>query len=298
MTGVDWVSRFMPVCDALVAAHADRLRGATLSYGLPAEPCALHLGALLDGAGASLTFDARVQSGIMIGPEGHVTDTQTQGFVDLTQVPLRAFVEQTMGVGQAAVMAMLDVTNLQIAGRCVVVAGYSATGRSVANSAKAMGAVVTVVADDPVARVMALMEGFHVGDDDSMTQAEVVFCAQDGAMARCLGFGAELTSGVILCNVSDAAPLSLGEGRRLREHVTVHQLAPRTDVRVIAGGHPVHVVAGDGMPVQVRDVVLGLSLCAALQLMEQPLSGANALDPKWEDAVAHIVLAAERARPA
>ena len=66
------------------------------------------------------------------------------------------------GTGQSALTAIMAVTNLSIASRTVVVAGYGWCGKGVAMRAKGMGARVIITEVDPVKAIEAVMDGFEV----------------------------------------------------------------------------------------------------------------------------------------
>ena len=311
LADVDWAARFMPVCRAI--AHdvdiTQTLTGTELTIDLPSGPCALHLAQLLQGAGAHVAYMASAcapahtatanamalpltvaASGIVIGSDAKVTHDARGAIVDVAASPLKRYVEQTIGIGQAAVMALVDITNLQLAGRCIVVAGYCEAGRSVASHAKALGGVVTVIAHDPVSRVRAVCDGFFASADEDLSEAEVIFCVEPSAMDRAVMAADTLRPGVILCNATDRLTHGIGAGESLRQHVTRHVLKGGRDMRVIAGGQPVHHAAGQGLPLQVQDAVLALHIGAVVQMLNAPPAGTTPLDPIWDQRIAREML--------
>ncbi|MDG1801017.1 MAG: hypothetical protein P8H53_00700 [Paracoccaceae bacterium] len=159
--------------------------------------------------------------------------------------------------GQSAVMALLDITNLQIAGRVICVTGYGPNGQSVARAARAMGAQTVVVSTNPVDRAQAFASGFR-----AMLQlpvCDVVFATSDAPVDL-----ARLSQGVILCAVDADALPDLGAGKPVRDHVTTHAIANGTTVKLIAGGAPIAQTSGAGMPHALADLASALWLNAAL----------------------------------
>ena len=66
------------------------------------------------------------------------------------------------GTGQSTVDGILRATNILLAGRRVVVAGYGWVGKGIASRMRGMGALVTIVEVDPIPAIEALMDGFQV----------------------------------------------------------------------------------------------------------------------------------------
>ena len=92
--------------------------------------------------------------------------------------PLKYLFDNVYGTGQSCVMALLDLTNLQIAGRQVLVIGYGWVGKGVAQHATALGALVSVAEIDPVKALQAQHDGHRVCSIQSAApDCEVVFAA-------------------------------------------------------------------------------------------------------------------------
>ena len=86
--------------------------------------------------------------------------------------------DNVYGTGQSCVMTLLDVTNLQMGGRRLVVLGYGWVGRGVARYAAALGAWVVVSEIDPIKALQALHEGYEVRNlADVADDAEIVVAA-------------------------------------------------------------------------------------------------------------------------
>ena len=74
----------------------------------------------------------------------------------------RRLVDSTFGTGQSVLDGILRATNTLLAGKTVVVAGFGASGRGVADRARGLGAEVVVTEIDPVRALDAVLRGFRV----------------------------------------------------------------------------------------------------------------------------------------
>lgn len=117
--------------------------------------------------------------------------------------PVVRDVASATGEGQAAVLGLLDATNLQLAGRLVVVAGYTDVGRGVARHASALGARVVVSEADAVRALAAWRDGHRVQAlAEAAPAAEVVFVTSGSRDTVTRAHVERLRDGVVLCNVS------------------------------------------------------------------------------------------------
>src|SRR5512137_1819614 len=82
--------------------------------------------------------------------------------VAVNEAETKHLFDNRYGTGQSTIDGILRATNILLAGKKVVVAGYGWCGRGVANRAKGMGAHVTIVEVNPVRALEALMDGFEV----------------------------------------------------------------------------------------------------------------------------------------
>jgi len=167
------------------------------------------------------------------------------------------------GTGQSTVDGILRATNILLAGRRVVVAGYGWVGRGIATRMRGMGAQVTVVEVDPVRAIEALMDGFLV-----MTSLEAaawgdVFVTATGNLNV---FRAEhfklMHDGAILANSGHFdAELQLpalhemagGRIREARRSVQEYDLGDKR-LYVLGEGRLVNLAAAEGHPAAVMDM--------------------------------------------
>src|SRR6266545_3844425 len=171
--------------------------------------------------------------------------------------------DNRFGTGQSTVDAIMRSTNLLLAGRTFVVAGYGMCGRGVASRARGMGAHVVVTEVDPLPALEAAMEGFRVmplrdaariGDvfvtvtgDTSVIGREHLEVMKDGAvMANAGHFDVEIDKPAL-------EGLASGK-RRIREFVDEYRLADGRRLHLLAEGRLVNLAAAEGHPAAVMDM--------------------------------------------
>jgi adenosylhomocysteinase len=176
------------------------------------------------------------------------------------------------GTGQSTLDGILRATNLLIAGRNVVVAGYGWVGRGIAARMKGHGGHVAVVEVDPIRALEALMDGFEVktageaaGWGDLFVTAtgninvflrEHFAAMKDGAiMANSGHFDAEL-------DLVALREMAEGHVREVRENVQEFDLGGKR-LRLIAEGRLVNLSAAEGHPAAVMDMSFANQALAA-----------------------------------
>ena len=167
------------------------------------------------------------------------------------------------GTGQSTLDGILRATNLLIAGRNVVVAGYGWVGRGIASRMQGHGAHVAIVEIDPVRALEALMDGFQVmtvgqaapwGDifitatgNVNVFRREHFAAMKDGAlMANSGHFDAEL-------DLAALREMAEGHIREVRDNVQEFDLGGKR-VHLIAEGRLVNLGAAEGHPAAVMDM--------------------------------------------
>ena len=179
--------------------------------------------------------------------------------------------DNVYGTGQSCVMALLDITNLQLAGRVVVVVGFGPVGQGVARYAAALGARVTVSEIDPVRALQAAHEGYAVASlAKAAAAAEVVFAATGIAGAVAADHLALMPDRVILCTAGGGSfelPMeyldSLGTATDVRRAVTEYVLPSGRTAMVISQGECLNCASAEGNPIEVMDLSLSLQGLAA-----------------------------------
>ena len=181
------------------------------------------------------------------------------------------------GTGQSVWDGINRTTNLIVAGKIVVVAGYGWCGKGTAMRAKGLGARVIVTEIDPVKAIEAVMDGFDVmpmkeaaklGDFFiTVTGCEKVIDEEDFA---------QMKDGVILCNAGhfdceiDMARLReiAVAKQEMRQNIMGYQLENGRWICVLAEGRLVNLAAGDGHPAEIMDMSFAIQALSAKYLVE------------------------------
>ncbi len=167
------------------------------------------------------------------------------------------------GTGQSTIDGILRATNILIAGRNVVIAGYGWVGRGIASRMDGHGAHVAVVEVDPVRALEALMDGYQVmtvaqaapwGElfvtatgNVNVFRREHFAAMRDGAiMANSGHFDAEL-------DLAALREMAEGHVREVRENVQQFDIGGKR-LHLIAEGRLVNLGAAEGHPAAVMDM--------------------------------------------
>jgi len=167
------------------------------------------------------------------------------------------------GTGQSTVDGILRATNILLAGKIAVVAGYGWVGRGIAMRLRGMGARVIVTEVDPVKALEAVMDGFDVmpmakaaeiGDifitatgDINVIRAEHFEKMKDGAILANAGhFNVEI-------NVVELEKMAVNK-RNIRPCVTEYTLKNGRRLYLLAEGRLVNLVCAEGHPSEVMDM--------------------------------------------
>ncbi|MGZ4400499.1 MAG: adenosylhomocysteinase [Gaiellaceae bacterium] len=167
------------------------------------------------------------------------------------------------GTGQSTVDGIVRATNILLAGRKVVVAGYGWCGRGFAMRVKGMGSQVIVTEVDPLKAIEAVMDGFEVmpmaqaaliGDifvtatgDKHVIAGEHIDLLKDGAILANTGhFNVEIDIPALR-----ERAVAVRESRRFVEEF---ELADGRRVYLLAEGRLVNLSAAEGHPAQVMDM--------------------------------------------
>ena len=172
--------------------------------------------------------------------------------------------DNTCGTGQSVIDGVLRATNTLLAGRVVVVAGYGACGRGIAEAARGLSAQVIVTEVDPVRALEAVLRGFRVQPMAQAAPAGEVFITATGSRdVITAGHLPALRDGAILANAGhfDAeidiralAEAAVKITRDVRPHTDEYLLGDGRRLLLLAEGRVVNLVAAEGNPPQVMDV--------------------------------------------
>ncbi|MBR0230792.1 MAG: adenosylhomocysteinase [Clostridia bacterium] len=180
------------------------------------------------------------------------------------------------GTGQSVWDGINRTTNLIVAGKKVVVAGYGWCGKGVAMRAKGLGASVIVTEVDPIRAMEAVMDGFAVMPMEQAAPLGDFFCTVTGdcEIITTKHFPL-LKDGAILTNAGhfdvevDMKALReyAVETREARNNIRGYKLPNGRWVYVIAEGRLVNICAGDGHPAEIMDMSFAIQALSARYLV-------------------------------
>ena len=180
------------------------------------------------------------------------------------------------GTGQSVWDGINRTTNLIVAGKTVVVAGYGWCGKGVAMRAKGLGAQVIITEIDPVKAMEAVMDGFSVMKMEQATALGDFFVTVTGCchVIRPEHFEA-MKDGAICCNAGhfdvevDVAGLSriAVKCEPARANIQAYTLASGKRIYILAEGRLVNLAAGDGHPAEIMDMSFAIQALSALYLV-------------------------------
>ncbi len=181
------------------------------------------------------------------------------------------------GTGQSVWDGIMRSTNLLIAGKNVVVAGYGWCGRGIAMRARGLGATVIVVESDPVRALEARMDGFLVMNMEEAAKRGDIFVTSTGDIKCIRREHFELMrDGAIMANAGhfdveiwkpDLEELAVETGKP-RPNITEYKLADGRRLYLLAKGRLVNLAAADGHPAEIMDMSFALQAKAAEYIKE------------------------------
>ena len=181
------------------------------------------------------------------------------------------------GTGQSVWDGINRTTNLIVAGKDVVVAGYGWCGKGVAMRAKGMGASVIVTEVDPIKAMEAVMDGFKVMPMKQAAKVGDIFVTVTGCDNV---IGPEefllMKDGAICCNAGhfdvEVAVAKLREmavsHAPARGNIEAYTLENGRRIFIIAEGRLVNLAAGDGHPAEIMDMSFAIQAMSAKYLAD------------------------------
>ncbi len=173
------------------------------------------------------------------------------------------FFDNRYGTGQSTLDGIIRATNILIAGKTFVVAGYGWCGRGLASRAQGMGANVIVTEVDPLKALEAVMDGFRVMPMVQAAKIGDIFCTltgdlnvvdrhhfevmKDGAIVANSGhFNVEI-------NIPSLAEMAV-EKRIVRPFVDQYTLKDGRQIHILGEGRLINLAAAEGHPASVMDM--------------------------------------------
>ena len=183
--------------------------------------------------------------------------------LDVNDADCKHLFDNRYGTGQSTLDGIMNATNLMIAGKVFVIAGYGWCGRGLAMRARGMGAVVIVTEIDPIKAIEAVMDGFTVLPMDEAAKIGDIFVTLTGCsdVIRREHFDV-MKDGVLLAN-SGHFDVEIDKAALRDMSVEVFDRKPNiqgfrmSDGRVLnllAEGRLVNLAAGNGHPAEIMDM--------------------------------------------
>jgi adenosylhomocysteinase len=173
------------------------------------------------------------------------------------------FFDNRYGTGQSTIDGIIRATNVLLAGKAFVVAGYGWCGRGLAMRARGMGANVIITEVDPLPALEAIMDGFRVMPMAEAVVSGDIFCTltgdinvldrhhfeamKDGAIVANSGhFNVEI-------NIPALEEMAV-EKRLVRPFVEQYELPDGRRINLLGEGRLINLVAAEGHPASVMDM--------------------------------------------
>lgn len=221
----------------------------------------------------------------------------------------RRMFDNGYGTSQSVIDGLLRATNMLLAGKTVVVAGYGSCGSAIAERAAGLGAHVIVTEVDPVRAVDAIMRGYRVLPMADAAPAGDVFITATGSRDVIAGPHLEvMRDGAVLANaghfdveidVRELADLAVEINRGVRPNADEYVLDSGRRLILLAGGRVVNLIAAEGNPAAVMDLSFAAEALALMWLISGQsglAAGVHPMPAAIDAQVARLTLAAAGVR--
>ncbi len=205
---------------------------------------------------------AMAADGMLQFPVIAVNDAMTKHFFD-----------NRYGTGQSTLDGIIRATNVLLAGKNFVVAGYGWCGRGLASRARGMGALVIVTEIDPLKALEAVMDGFQVMPMIEAARIGDIFCTvtgdinvvdshhfkamKDGAIVANSGhFNVEI-------NIPALQKLASGDPKLVRPFVDQYEMKDGRKINILGEGRLINLASAEGHPASVMDMSFANQALAA-----------------------------------
>lgn len=182
------------------------------------------------------------------------------------------FFDNRYGTGQSTVDGIIRATNVLLAGKTFVVAGYGWCGRGLANRARGMGANVIVTEIDPMPALEAVMDGFRVMPMAEAARVGDIFCTVTGDLnvidrhhMEVMKDGAIISnSGHFNVEINIPALEEMSSAKRLvRPFVEEYQIKDGRRIYLLGEGRLINLASAEGHPASVMDMSFANQALAA-----------------------------------
>ncbi len=208
-----------------------------------------------------IRLKSMAKNNVLLYPIIAVNDAKTKHFFD-----------NRYGTGQSTMDGIIRATNVLIAGKTVVVAGYGWCGRGVAMRAKGLGADVIVTEIDPLKSIEAKLDGFRVMPmSEAVKQGDIYITLTGDINVIRVEHFKKMKDSAIVCNsghfdveidMKGLRKISKSK-KEVRDFVKEYTLANGKRIYVLAEGRLINLAAADGHPPAVMDMSFANQALAA-----------------------------------
>ncbi len=196
---------------------------------------------------------AMEKSGVLKLPVVAVNDAKTKNLFD-----------NRYGTGQSTVDGIIRATDILLAGKTVVVAGYGWCGRGFASRCRGMGSNVVITEIDPIKALEAAMDGFRVMPMEKAAEVGDLFCTLTGNKHVLRGEHFEkMKDGAIVANSGHFdVEINIPELQDLADHINLgvrnqvdeYTMKNGNRIFLLANGRLINLAAAEGHPASVMDM--------------------------------------------
>ncbi len=196
---------------------------------------------------------------------------------DVNDAEMKHFFDNRYGTGQSTLDGFMSATNVLVAGKRIIVAGYGWCGKGIAMRMKGLGGLVTVTEINPVKAVEAAMDGFEVKPmNQAIRDADMVVTAT--GMKNVVSYDDLLVAkkNIIIANsghFNNEVPVKDLEARAIekkpvRETINRYKIENGNTIDLIADGRLVNLAVGQGHPVEIMDMSFAIQALTAEYLVK------------------------------
>ena len=250
------------------------------------------IGSMEETTTGVIRLRAMAKDGALKIPVVAVNDAKTKNLFD-----------NRYGTGQSTLDGIIRATDVLLAGKAFVVAGYGWCGRGLAMRARGIGSHVIVTEIDPIKALEAAMDGFPVMPMAEAAKQGDVFCTVTGNINVITGEHFKLMKhGAIVCNsghfdvevnVKELKQVAKSVEKNVRNFVDAYTLPSKKTIYVIAEGRLVNLAAAEGHPASVMDMSFSTQALASewvLQNRQDLQAQVYEVDQAIEEYVAKLKL--------
>ena len=188
------------------------------------------------------------------------------------------FFDNRYGTGQSTLDGIIRATNVLLAGKVFVVAGYGWCGRGLASRARGMGSRVIVTEIDPLKALEAVMDGYEVAPMLDAAKLGDIFCTVTGDLNVVDGHDFEaMKDGAIVANsghfnveinIPALQKMSKGEPALVRPFVQQYMTTDGRKINILGEGRLINLASAEGHPASVMDMSFANQALAAEYMLK------------------------------